>query len=158
VTATLARTARSQHRRGSTTGETPSNRRQVKLHQEQAVRAVRLAAPFNLPADFYDAWKVIRPTFDRRLPNEIPEDPHLAAAARDRAPAGRRSSASTSPTRAATTSSSRCRHADAAERADAAGRPSARAAGAEVVAADLSGSGLFKPVGPAASAPSASPK
>jgi outer membrane biosynthesis protein TonB len=50
-----------------TTGETPSNRSQVKLHQEQAVRAVRLAAPFNLPADFYDAWKVIRPTFDRRL-------------------------------------------------------------------------------------------
>jgi outer membrane biosynthesis protein TonB len=50
-----------------TTGETPSNRSQVKLHQEQAVRAVRLAAPFRLPADFYDAWKVIRPTFDRRL-------------------------------------------------------------------------------------------
>ncbi len=50
-----------------TTGETPSNRSQVKLHQEQAVRAVRLAAPFNLPADLYEAWKVIRPTFDRRL-------------------------------------------------------------------------------------------
>ncbi len=50
-----------------TTGETPSNRGQVKLHQEQAVRAVRLAAPFRLPPDFYDAWKVIRPTFDRRL-------------------------------------------------------------------------------------------
>ncbi len=50
-----------------TSGETPSNRSQVKLHQEQAVRAVRLAAPFKLPSDFYDAWKVIRPTFDRRL-------------------------------------------------------------------------------------------
>jgi outer membrane biosynthesis protein TonB len=51
----------------STTGVTPSNRAQVKLHQEQAVRAVRLAAPFRLPAEYYDAWKVIRPTFDRRL-------------------------------------------------------------------------------------------
>lgn len=51
----------------TTSGETPSNRSQVKLHQEQAVRAVRLAAPFRLPPDFYEAWKVIRPTFDRRL-------------------------------------------------------------------------------------------
>jgi outer membrane biosynthesis protein TonB len=51
----------------ATSGETPSNRSQVKLHQEQAVRAVRLAAPFRLPPEYYDAWKVIRPTFDRRL-------------------------------------------------------------------------------------------
>ncbi|MFL6857521.1 MAG: cell envelope biogenesis protein TolA, partial [Allosphingosinicella sp.] len=51
----------------ATTGENASNRSQVKLHQEQAVRAVRLAAPFRLPPEFYDAWKVIRPTFDKRL-------------------------------------------------------------------------------------------
>ena len=50
-----------------TTGITPSNRAQVKLHQEQAVRAVRLAAPFRLPAEYYEAWKVIRPAFDKRL-------------------------------------------------------------------------------------------
>ena len=50
-----------------TTGITASNRSQVSLHQEQAVRAVRLAAPFRLPAEFYDAWKVIQPSFDRRL-------------------------------------------------------------------------------------------
>ena len=50
-----------------TSGQTASNRPQVKLHQEQAIRAVRLAAPFRLPAEFYDAWKVIRPAFDRRL-------------------------------------------------------------------------------------------
>ena len=50
-----------------TTGVTPSNRAQVKLHQEQAVRAIRLAAPFRLPPDYYEAWKVIQPTFDRRL-------------------------------------------------------------------------------------------
>jgi outer membrane biosynthesis protein TonB len=51
----------------TTSGQTASNRSQVKLHQEQAVRAVRLAAPFKLPAEFYDAWKVIKPNFDRRL-------------------------------------------------------------------------------------------
>ena len=51
----------------TTSGQTASNRAQVKLHQEHAVRAVRLAAPFRLPSEFYDAWKVITPTFDRRL-------------------------------------------------------------------------------------------
>ncbi|HEX6376854.1 MAG TPA: TonB C-terminal domain-containing protein [Allosphingosinicella sp.] len=51
-----------------TTGQTPSNRPQVKLHQEQALRAVRLAAPFNLPDKFYDAWKYLSPIgFDRKL-------------------------------------------------------------------------------------------
>lgn len=51
-----------------TTGQTPSNRPQVKLHQEQAIRAVRLAAPFQLPAEYYDTWKVLSPIgFDRRL-------------------------------------------------------------------------------------------
>jgi outer membrane biosynthesis protein TonB len=50
-----------------TSGQTDSNRPQVRLHQEQAVRAVRLAAPFKLPAEFYDAWKQINTTFDKRL-------------------------------------------------------------------------------------------
>jgi hypothetical protein len=50
-----------------TSGQTASNKPQVKLHQEQAVRAVRLAAPFRLPPEYYDAWKMIRPAFDRRL-------------------------------------------------------------------------------------------
>jgi outer membrane biosynthesis protein TonB len=51
-----------------TTGQTASNRPQVKLHQEQAVRAVRLASPFRLPAEYYDAWKLLSPIgFDKRL-------------------------------------------------------------------------------------------
>jgi outer membrane biosynthesis protein TonB len=51
-----------------TTGQTPSNKPQVKLHQEQAVRAVRLASPFRLPAEFYESWKLLSPIgFDRRL-------------------------------------------------------------------------------------------
>jgi outer membrane biosynthesis protein TonB len=48
-------------------GENASNRTQAGLHRENAIKAVRLAAPFNLPADYYDAWRVIRPRFDRRL-------------------------------------------------------------------------------------------
>jgi outer membrane biosynthesis protein TonB len=50
-----------------TSGQTASNRPQVKLHQEQAARAVRLASPFRLPAQYYDAWKSLRVTFDKRL-------------------------------------------------------------------------------------------
>ncbi|HEX8622327.1 MAG TPA: TonB C-terminal domain-containing protein [Allosphingosinicella sp.] len=50
-----------------TTGQTASNRPQVPLHQEHAVRAVRLASPFRLPAQFYEAWKQLRVTFDKRL-------------------------------------------------------------------------------------------
>jgi outer membrane biosynthesis protein TonB len=51
-----------------TTGVTDSNRGQVRLHQEAAVKAVRLAAPFVLPAELYDAWKVLEPVgFDKRL-------------------------------------------------------------------------------------------
>ncbi len=51
-----------------TTGQNASNRPQVKLHQEQAVRAVRLASPFRLPAEYYDAWKLLSPIgFDKRL-------------------------------------------------------------------------------------------
>lgn len=51
----------------SQTGVNDSNRIQAKLHVDQAIRAVRLAAPFQLPAEYYDAWKIIRPTFDKRL-------------------------------------------------------------------------------------------
>jgi outer membrane biosynthesis protein TonB len=51
-----------------TTGQNESNRPQVKLHQEQAVRAARLASPFRLPAEHYDTWKVLSPIgFDKRL-------------------------------------------------------------------------------------------
>lgn len=50
-----------------TTGVTASNRAQVKLHQELAVKAIRLAAPFKLPPDLYDGWKSLRITFDKRL-------------------------------------------------------------------------------------------
>jgi len=50
-----------------TTGITASNRAQVKLHQELAVKAIRLAAPFKLPLDLYDGWKSLRIAFDKRL-------------------------------------------------------------------------------------------
>jgi hypothetical protein len=50
-----------------TTGQTASNRPQVALHQEQAMRAVRLASPLRLPSEYYDAWKQLRVTFDKRL-------------------------------------------------------------------------------------------
>lgn len=49
------------------TGVTASNRAQAELHAERAIRAVKLAAPFRLPAEYYDAWKVISPIFDKRL-------------------------------------------------------------------------------------------
>ena len=46
----------------STTGITPSNRSQVDIHQERAIAAVQLAAPFTtFPEKFYDEWKVIEP-------------------------------------------------------------------------------------------------
>lgn len=51
----------------SQTGVNESNRTQAKLHADQAIKAVRLAAPFQLPVEYYEAWKVIRPTFDKRL-------------------------------------------------------------------------------------------
>ncbi len=50
-----------------TTGTTDANRTQVKLHQELAVKAIRLAAPFRLPPDLYDGWKSLRISFDKRL-------------------------------------------------------------------------------------------
>ncbi|MCC6926616.1 hypothetical protein [Novosphingobium sp.] len=52
----------------SQTGITDDNRPQVKRHQEQAVKAVRLAAPFTtLPPQYYSAWKTLRFTFDWKI-------------------------------------------------------------------------------------------
>lgn len=52
----------------SQSGITDSNRPQAKLHAERAMRAVQLAAPFDLPPEFYDKWKRIREwRFDRKL-------------------------------------------------------------------------------------------
>lgn len=49
-------------------GITDANRAQAARHGEQAIRAVRLAAPFNLPPDYYSAWKRISDfRFDRKL-------------------------------------------------------------------------------------------
>jgi outer membrane biosynthesis protein TonB len=51
-----------------TTGVTASNSGQVRLHQEAAIKAVKLAAPFSLPAEFFDSWKLLEPvSFDRKL-------------------------------------------------------------------------------------------
>ena len=51
----------------SQSGVTPSNEPQKQLHCDRAVRAVRLAAPFKLPDQFYDQWKLVNSRFDRRL-------------------------------------------------------------------------------------------
>lgn len=50
-----------------TQGITASNRTQVRLHQEQAIKAIRLAAPFKLPPAFYSSWNFLRLSFDKRL-------------------------------------------------------------------------------------------
>jgi protein TonB len=50
------------------TGLTDSNRPQAELHKEAAMRAVRAAAPFNLPPEYYDYWKnIVSFRFDKRL-------------------------------------------------------------------------------------------
>jgi outer membrane biosynthesis protein TonB len=46
---------------------TESNQPQASLHCERAIRAVQLAAPFDLPEQFYDRWKALEWQFDRRL-------------------------------------------------------------------------------------------
>src|SRR5688500_14592619 len=52
----------------SQSGVTDSNRPQQQLHAERAIRAVQLAAPFDLPEQFFDKWKRITSwRFDRRL-------------------------------------------------------------------------------------------
>ncbi len=49
-------------------GINSSNRPQAPLHAERAIRAVQLAAPFDLPDEYYNAWKSIRGArFDRNL-------------------------------------------------------------------------------------------
>ncbi|MBK6803003.1 hypothetical protein [Novosphingobium sp.] len=49
-------------------GITDANRAQAQRHAEQAIRAVRLAAPFNLPPQYYSAWKRVSDfRFDRKL-------------------------------------------------------------------------------------------
>lgn len=49
-------------------GVTPANEAQKGRHAEIALRAVRLAAPFDLPEEYYNAWKSIRAlSFDRNL-------------------------------------------------------------------------------------------
>jgi hypothetical protein len=49
-------------------GITDTNRAQAQRHAEQAIRAVQLAAPFNLPAPYYAKWnRVSSFRFDRKL-------------------------------------------------------------------------------------------
>jgi outer membrane biosynthesis protein TonB len=49
-------------------GITDANRPQARRHAEQAIRAVELAAPFDLPDEYYDAWKRVGSfRFDRKL-------------------------------------------------------------------------------------------
>jgi hypothetical protein len=50
-----------------TSGQTASNAPQVGLHQERAKRAITLAAPFELPAEYYENWKELTITLDLRL-------------------------------------------------------------------------------------------
>lgn len=50
------------------TGVTASNRPQASVHRENAIKAVRSAAPFRLPPEYYDTWKnIVSFKFDRRL-------------------------------------------------------------------------------------------
>lgn len=48
-------------------GITDANRPQAARHAEQAIRAVQLAAPFDLPVEYYDTWKRVTIRFDKRL-------------------------------------------------------------------------------------------
>lgn len=48
-------------------GINESNRPQASVHCERAIRAVRTAAPFNLPEQFYSRWASLEWDFDRRL-------------------------------------------------------------------------------------------
>ena len=52
----------------SQSGVTDANRTQQARHAEQAIRAVQLAAPFDLPEQYYDSWKRVSSfRFDRKL-------------------------------------------------------------------------------------------
>ena len=48
-------------------GENATNSAQAGRHGEQAVRAIQLAAPFDLPDEYYDAWKTVTLDFDWKL-------------------------------------------------------------------------------------------
>ncbi|NVE95971.1 energy transducer TonB [Altererythrobacter lutimaris] len=49
-------------------GINASNRPQADLHAERAIRAVQRAAPFDLPPEYYNAWRNVSEwRFDRRL-------------------------------------------------------------------------------------------
>jgi hypothetical protein len=49
-------------------GINDANRAQAARHAEEARRAVQLAAPFNLPAEYYSAWRRVSDfRFDKRL-------------------------------------------------------------------------------------------
>ena len=49
------------------TGINDTNRAQAGRHGEQAIKAVQLAAPFDLPPQYYEAWKTITANLDWRL-------------------------------------------------------------------------------------------
>ncbi len=52
----------------SQSGVTPSNAAQAEVHRENAIKAVRAAAPFKLPPEHYAYWKsVVSFRFDKRL-------------------------------------------------------------------------------------------
>ncbi|MEC8714980.1 MAG: energy transducer TonB [Pseudomonadota bacterium] len=48
-------------------GVNDTNKAQAGRHGEQAIRAVQLAAPFDMPEEYYEAWKLITVDFDWRL-------------------------------------------------------------------------------------------
>lgn len=48
-------------------GITDANRAQAALHAERAMRAVQLAAPFQLPDEYYNIWKQVTIRFDKGL-------------------------------------------------------------------------------------------
>lgn len=51
----------------SQAGISDSNRPQQQLHAERAIRAVQLAAPFDLPAEHYTRWRRLTWEFNRNL-------------------------------------------------------------------------------------------
>jgi TolA protein len=51
---------------GALEGRTDSNQPQQALFVERAIRSIRQAAPFNLPAEYYEQWQVVRQPFSAR--------------------------------------------------------------------------------------------
>ena len=51
----------------SQSGRTDANAAQMGRHAELAIRAVKLAAPFDLPKEYYQYWKSVDSRFDRNL-------------------------------------------------------------------------------------------